>query len=79
MESKITFGLILAGGRGHSDEAFPGRTLFSSSGYTMKMPLAPLALAELSVIQAAALAARITGLKKNRLYEYALSLKGGSE
>ena len=36
-------------------------------------------LEELSVSQAAALAAKITGLKKNRLYEYALSLKGGSE
>ncbi len=34
-------------------------------------------LEELPVSQAAALAAKITGLKKNRLYEYALSLKGG--
>ncbi len=33
-------------------------------------------LEELPVSQAAALAAKITGLKKNRLYEYALSLKG---
>jgi 16S rRNA (cytidine1402-2'-O)-methyltransferase len=32
-------------------------------------------LEELPVSQAAALAARITGLKKNRLYEYALSFK----
>ena len=36
-------------------------------------------LEELPVSQAAALAAKITGLKKNRLYEYALSLKGGSD
>lgn len=34
-------------------------------------------LEELSVSQAAALAARITGLKKNKLYEYALTLKKG--
>ena len=33
-------------------------------------------LEELPVSQAAALAAKITGLKKNRLYEYALNLKG---
>ncbi len=32
-------------------------------------------LLELSVSQAAVLAAKITGLKKNRLYEYALTLK----
>ena len=36
-------------------------------------------LDELPVRQAAALAAKITGLKKNKLYEYALSLKGGSD
>ncbi|MBI5783203.1 MAG: 16S rRNA (cytidine(1402)-2'-O)-methyltransferase [Gammaproteobacteria bacterium] len=36
-------------------------------------------LDELPVSQAAALAAKITGLKKNRLYEYALGLKGGSD
>ena len=36
-------------------------------------------LEELPVSQAAALAAKITGLKKNKLYEYALSLKGGSD
>jgi 16S rRNA (cytidine1402-2'-O)-methyltransferase len=36
-------------------------------------------LEELPVSQAVALAAKIAGLKKNRLYEYALSLKGGSE
>jgi 16S rRNA (cytidine1402-2'-O)-methyltransferase len=35
-------------------------------------------LEELPVSQAAVLAARITGLKKNRLYEYALNLKGES-
>ncbi len=35
-------------------------------------------LEELPVSQAAALAAKITGLKKNRLYEYALSLKQGA-
>lgn len=35
-------------------------------------------LEELPVSQAVALAARITGLKKNRLYEYALNLKGNS-
>jgi len=34
-------------------------------------------LEELSVSQAAALAAKITGLKKNRLYDFALSLKAG--
>lgn len=34
-------------------------------------------LEELPVSQAAALAAKITGLKKNKLYEYALSLKEG--
>jgi len=33
-------------------------------------------LEELPVSQATALAAKITGLKKNRLYEYALNLKG---
>lgn len=36
-------------------------------------------LEELPVSQAATLAAKITGLKKNKLYEYALSLKGGGE
>ena len=35
-------------------------------------------LEELPVSQATALAAKITGLKKNRLYEYALNLKGDS-
>jgi 16S rRNA (cytidine1402-2'-O)-methyltransferase len=35
-------------------------------------------LEELPVSQAATLAAKITGLKKNRLYEYALNLKGDS-
>jgi 16S rRNA (cytidine1402-2'-O)-methyltransferase len=35
-------------------------------------------LEELPVSQAAALAAKVTGLKKNRLYEYALNLKRGS-
>lgn len=35
-------------------------------------------LEELPVSQAASLAAKITGLKKNRLYEYALNLKGDS-
>ncbi|MGA9033747.1 MAG: 16S rRNA (cytidine(1402)-2'-O)-methyltransferase [Sulfuricaulis sp.] len=35
-------------------------------------------LEELPVSQAAALAAKITGLKKNRLYEYALNLKRDS-
>jgi 16S rRNA (cytidine1402-2'-O)-methyltransferase len=35
-------------------------------------------LGELPVSQAAALAAKITGLKKNRLYEYALNLKRDS-
>jgi 16S rRNA (cytidine1402-2'-O)-methyltransferase len=35
-------------------------------------------LEELPVSQAAALAAKVTGLKKNRLYEYALNLKGDS-
>jgi 16S rRNA (cytidine1402-2'-O)-methyltransferase len=35
-------------------------------------------LEELPVSQATALAAKITGLKKNRLYEYALTLKGDS-
>lgn len=34
-------------------------------------------LEELPVSQAAALAAKITGLKKNKLYEFALSLKAG--
>ena len=34
---------------------------------------------ELPVSQAVSLAAKITGLKKNKLYEYALSLKGGGE
>lgn len=34
-------------------------------------------LDELPVSQASALAAKITGLKKNKLYEYALALKGG--
>ncbi len=34
-------------------------------------------LEELPVSQAAALAAKITGLKKNKLYDYALSLKAG--
>ncbi len=34
---------------------------------------------ELPVSQAATLTAKITGLKKNKLYEYALSLKGGGE
>lgn len=36
-------------------------------------------LEELPVSQAVTLAAKITGLKKNKLYEYALSLKGGGE
>ncbi len=36
-------------------------------------------LDELPVSQAAALAARITGLKKNKLYEYALTLKGNGQ
>lgn len=36
-------------------------------------------LDELPVSQAAALAAKITGLKKNKLYEYALSLKDNGE
>jgi 16S rRNA (cytidine1402-2'-O)-methyltransferase len=35
-------------------------------------------LEELPASQAVALAAKITGLKKNRLYEYALNLKGDS-
>ncbi len=35
-------------------------------------------LEELPVSQAASLAAKVTGLKKNRLYEYALNLKGDS-
>jgi 16S rRNA (cytidine1402-2'-O)-methyltransferase len=34
-------------------------------------------LEELPVSQAAALAAKITGLKKNKLYDFALSLKAG--
>jgi 16S rRNA (cytidine1402-2'-O)-methyltransferase len=36
-------------------------------------------LEELPVSQAAALAARITGLKKNKLYDFALTLKGNGQ
>lgn len=46
-------------------------------GYAMKVPFSPLPLAELSIIQAA-LAARITGFKRNKLYEYVLTLKASA-
>jgi hypothetical protein len=46
----------------------------------MKAPLSSSPLADLfPKLAPKDLAAKITGLKKNKLYEYALSLKGGGE